>query len=293
MFDIEEIKEANSIEDVLINLNNKPDYKIISGGTDILINLYHKKLKEAKLISINKVPFLNGIKVLNNSTICIGAATTFSEILRSKVINENVSILSQAAVSVGSPQIRNIATIGGNICNGAVSADSVPALFTLNALLKLKSLDSERIVNICDFYEGPGKVKIKNNEILTEILIREEDYKNKDGKYIKFAQRKALDISILSVAVLYEIDINSFKDLRISLGVAAPTPIRCKKAEKFAIGNKLTIDVINKIANLAVQDSNPRNSWRGSRDYRLHLIKTLIERILNELLDKGEVKKYE
>lgn len=293
MFDIEEIKEANSIEDVLINLNNKPDYKIISGGTDILINLYHKKLKEAKLISINKVPFLNGIKVLNNSTICIGAATTFSEILRSKVINENVSILSQAAVSVGSPQIRNIATIGGNICNGAVSADSVPALFTLNALLKLKSLDSERIVNICDFYEGPGKVKIKNNEILTEILIREEDYKNKDGKYIKFAQRKALDISILSVAVLYEIDINSFKDLRISLGIAAPTPIRCKKAEKFAIGNKLTIDVINKIANLAVQDSNPRNSWRGSRDYRLHLIKTLIERILNELLDKGEVKKYE
>ena len=191
---------------------------------------------------------------------------------------------------MGGPQIRNMATIGGNVCNGAVSADSAPALFSLNAELKLKSLNNERIVKITEFYDGPGKVKIERNEILTEILIKEEDYKNKKGKYIKFANRKALDISMLGVALLYEIEDNTFKDLRVSLGIAAPTPIRCRTAENFAIGKGVTNEVINKVAELAKIDSNPRNSWRGSRDYRLHLISTLIKRILSDDLIKSEVK---
>ena len=191
---------------------------------------------------------------------------------------------------MGGPQIRNIATIGGNVCNGAVSADSAPALFALNASLKLKSLNNERIVKIIDFYDGPGRVKIEKNEILSEILIREADYKNKKGKYIKFANRKALDIAMLGVALLYEIENNTFKDLRIALGVAAPTPIRCRNAEDFGIGKKVTEEVISNIAELAKIDSNPRNSWRGSRDYRLHLVNTLIKRILNDDLMKSEVK---
>lgn len=125
---------------------------------------------------------------------------------------------------------------------------------------------------------------------MTEILIKEEDYKEKKGKYIKFSNRKALDISMLGVAVLYEIENSIFKDLRISLGVASPTPIRCKTAENFAIGKDINNEVINKIAELAKLDSNPRNSWRGSRDYRLHLISTLIKRILNDEYIKSEVK---
>jgi xanthine dehydrogenase FAD-binding subunit len=188
---------------------------------------------------------------------------------------------------MGGPQIRNMATVGGNICNGAVSADSAPALFSLNAELKIRSLNNERIVKITEFYDGPGKIKMERNEILTEILIKEKDYKNKKGKYIKFANRKALDISMLGVALVYEVEDNIFKDLRVSLGVAAPKPIRCRTAENFAIGNGVTNEVINKIAELAKVDSNPRNSWRGSRDYRLHLISTLIKRILsNELIKK-------
>ena len=95
---------------------------------------------------------------------------------------------------------------------------------------------------------------------------------------------------MLGVALLYEIEDNTFKDLRVSLGVAAPTPIRCRSAENFAIGNSVTIEVINKIAELAKVDSNPRNSWRGSREYRLHLISTLIKRILSDDLIKSEVR---
>lgn len=290
MFDIKEIKEPQSHEEALRELNNNDELKIISGGTDVLIKLHHGKIDNAKLLSINNLNSLKEIKLLKDNTISIGATTTFSEIFRSKIINENIPILSDAAVSMGGPQIRNIATIGGNVCNGAVSADSAPALFALNALLKLKSLNNERIVKITDFYDGPGRVKIEKNEILSEILIREADYKNKKGKYIKFANRKALDIAMLGVALLYEIENDTFKDLRIALGVAAPTPIRCTNAENFGIGKKVTEEVISNIAELAKLDSNPRNSWRGSRDYRLHLVNTLIKRILNDDLMKSEVK---
>ena len=290
MFDIKEIKEPKSLDEALKVLDSNTKLKIISGGTDVLIKLHHGKFNDAELLSIKNFDTLRDIKVLEDNTISIGANVTFSDIFRSEVINNNIPILSEAAVSMGGPQIRNMATIGGNICNGAVSADSAPALFSLNAELKLKSLNNERIVKITEFYDGPGKVKIQRNEILTEILIKEENYKNKRGRYIKFANRKALDISMLGVALLYEIEDNSFKDLRISLGVASPTPIRCKNAENFAIGKGVTNEVINKVAELAKMDSNPRNSWRGSRDYRLHLISTLIKRILNDDLIKSEVK---
>lgn len=290
MFDIKEIKEPKSLEEALKVLDSNTKLKIISGGTDVLIKLHHGKFNDAELLSIKNLDTLRDIKVLEDNTISIGANVTFSDIFRSEVINNNIPILSEAAVSMGGPQIRNMATIGGNICNGAVSADSAPALFSLNAELKLKSLNNERIVKITEFYDGPGKVKIERNEILTEILIKEENYKNKRGRYIKFANRKALDISMLGVALLYEIEDNRFKDLRISLGVASPTPIRCRNAENFAIGKGVTNEVINKVAELAKMDSNPRNSWRGSRDYRLHLISTLIKRILNDDLIKSEVK---
>ena len=290
MFDIKEIKEPKSLDEALKILDNNTKLNIISGGTDVLIKLHHGKISDAELLSIKNLNSLRDIKLLEDNTISIGATTTFSDIFRSEIINNNIPILSEAAVSMGGPQIRNMATIGGNICNGAVSADSAPALFSLNALLKLKSLNNERIVKITEFYDGPGKVKIERNEILTEILIKEEDYKNKKGKYIKFANRKALDISMLGIALLYEIEDNTFKDLRVSLGVAAPTPIRCRTAENFAIGNSVTNEVINKIAELARVDSNPRNSWRGSREYRLHLISTLIKRILSDDLIKSEVR---
>lgn len=290
MFDIKEIKEPKSLDEALKVLDSNTKLKIISGGTDVLIKLHHGKFNDVELLSIKNLDTLRDIKILEDNTISIGANVTFSDIFRSEVINNNVPILSEAAVSMGGPQIRNMATIGGNVCNGAVSADSAPALFSLNAELKIKSLNNERIVKITEFYDGPGKVKIERNEILTEILIKEEDYKNKKGKYIKFANRKALDISMLGVALLYEIEDNIFKDLRVSLGVAAPTPIRCRTAENFAIGNNITNEVINKIAELARLDSNPRNSWRGSRDYRLHLISTLIKIILSDALIKSEVK---
>ncbi len=210
--------------------------------------------------------------------------SSFSDIFRSDIINENIYSLSEAAVSMGGPQVRNMATIGGNVCNGAVSADSATTLFALNAELLLKTKNGERIIPIKEFYLGPGKVGILPNEILIKIIIRKDDYLGYKGNYIKFSNRKAMDIAMLGVSVAGYIEDNRFKDLRIALGVAAPTPIRCIQAEEFAKGMEVNMENIIEISEKALLDAKPRNSWRGSKDFRQHLIKELTKRGIIELI---------
>ncbi|NLC95154.1 MAG: xanthine dehydrogenase FAD-binding subunit XdhB [Bacilli bacterium] len=283
MFDIKKIYEPTCLQEALDIYQNNPQLKVIAGGTDVLINLRHGKYEEVELLSLQRVKGLDEIKMLDDGTIEIGALTTFTKIFRNDLINEHIPILAEAAVSMGGPQIRNIATIGGNICNGAVSADSAPALLTLNALLVLETAMGSRTVPLTEFYAGPGKVKLQPSEILTKILITKENYTNFKGKYIKFSNRKAMDIAMIGVAVLLNTTDNRVNDLRIALGVSAPTPIRCYEAEKVSIGLELTEDNLKTISEMTLLDAKPRDSWRGSKAYREHLIKVLTYRALREL----------
>lgn len=283
MFDIKDIQEPRSIEEALKTLHENSNLKIISGGTDILIKLHHGDMEEIELLSLKNLKELDFIKVLENGTIEIGSTTCFTNINRNKIIKDFIPALGQGAISMGGPQIRNMATIGGNVCNGAVSADSAPSLFAYNAKLKLRSFQGERIVPIKEFYEGPGKVNIRKDEILISILIEKKDYEGVRGTYIKFSNRKAMDISMLGVCVVASIKENKFKDLRIALGVAAPTPIRCRNAEEYALGLENSEENINNIAQYAVKSAIARESWRASKAYREHLIQELTVRAIYEV----------
>ncbi|NLG82293.1 MAG: xanthine dehydrogenase FAD-binding subunit XdhB [Bacilli bacterium] len=283
MFDIKQVYEPMCLKSALEIYQNNPHLTIIAGGTDVLINLRHGKYEEVELLSLQKIKGLDEIKILEDGTIEIGALTTFTKIFRNDIINKHVPILAEAAVSMGGPQIRNIATIGGNICNGAVSADSAPALFTLNALLYLETANASRTIPITEFYAGPGRVKLQPGEILTKILITKDNYENFKGKYFKFSNRKAMDIAMIGVAVLLNTTDNKVNDLRIALGVSAPTPIRCQEAEKTSLGLELTEENMKRISELTILDAKPRDSWRGSKAYREHLIKVLTYRALREL----------
>ena len=183
---------------------------------------------------------------MEDGTISIGAMANFSQIFRDDIINRYIPVLGEGAVSMGGPQIRNMATIGGNVSNGAVSADSAPTLFALNAILRLESTAGVRMIPIQEFYAGPGKVKFEPGEILTALLIKKENYEGTTGNYIKFSNRKALDISMLGVAVVCNSNNGKFNDLRIALGVAAPTPIRCSEAEEYAKGKDITEEIIKR-----------------------------------------------
>ena len=287
MFDISNIYEPKDIGEALDILESKENLKIIAGGTDVLIKLHHGDMSGIELLSLRNIEELKEITLNDNEDIEIGAMSSFSDIFRSEIINENLYVLSEAAVSMGGPQVRNMATIGGNVCNGAVSADSATTLFALNAELLLRTKNEERIIPIKDFYLGPGKVSILPNEILIKIIIRKEDYKGYKGNYIKFSNRKAMDIAMLGVSVVGFIENNKFKDLRISLGVAAPTPVRCLKAEEFAKGIEVNMKNIIEISERALLDSKPRNSWRGSKDFREHLIKELTKRGILEVIKRA------
>lgn len=287
MFDINNIYEPKTIEEALDILDSKENLKIIAGGTDVLIKLHHGDMCGIELLSLRNIEELKEITINDNEDIEIGAMSSFSDIFRSEIINENIYVLSEAAVSMGGPQVRNMATIGGNVCNGAVSADSATTLFALNAQLLLRRKNEERIVPIREFYLGPGKVSILPDEILVKIIIRKEDYNGYKGNYIKFSNRKAMDIAMLGVSVLGSIENDKFKDLRISLGVAAPTPIRCIKAEDFAKGMELNMKNIIEISEKALLDAKPRNSWRGSKDFREHLIKELTKRGILEVIKRA------
>lgn len=287
MYDITNIMEPETMMEALKMFSSNPKLKIIAGGTDVLIRLHHGDMEEVELLSIRNIKNLREITLLGDETISIGAMASFSDVFRSDIINKHIPVLAEAGVSMGGPQIRNMATIGGNICNGAVSADSAPTLFALNAILKLESANGLRMVPIQEFYEGPGQVRILQGEILSAILISKENYDNMFGNYIKFSNRKAMDIAMLGVSVVCNPKGNRFNDLRIALGVAAPTPIRCTEAEEFAKGKEINNETIKEIGTLALKSSKARDSWRGSKDFRQHLIETLTQRAIIESIKRA------
>ncbi|NFD78543.1 xanthine dehydrogenase FAD-binding subunit XdhB [Clostridium botulinum] len=288
MYDINEILEPKTLEKALELLSEHDNLTVIAGGTDVLVKLHEERFNSLNLISIRNIEGLNEIKVIENGSIEIGAMATFSEIFRDDIVNKNIPILAEAAVSMGGPQIRNMATIGGNICNGAVSGDSAPSLFALNSKLRLKSKNDERIVKIKDFYIGPGRVGIRKDEILISIIIEKKDYENKYGNYIKFASRNAMDIALMGVAVLVEVKNKKFEDLRIALGVSGPTPIICEIAEAEGKHMKVTDENIRLIGNLALKSSKAIDFWNASKEFKEHLIQELTYRGLKESVKRAE-----
>jgi len=287
MFDIVNIEKPETLDEALKMLSGNPKLKIIAGGTDVLIHMRSGAISGAELLSLRNIKGMDEISILEDGTISIGAMAAFAGISRNDTINKHLPVLSEAAVSVGGPQIRNMATIGGNICNGAVSADSATAMLVYDAALKIISPEGTRIVQVRDFYAGPGKVKLLTGEILTDILIPEDSYRNVSGCYIKYSSRKAMDIAMLGVSAACRTEGGKFIDVRIALGVAAPTPIRCSEAEVYAIGRDTTPETLKVVGKLAVKASKARDSWRASKAYREHLIEILTARALKEAVRRG------
>ena len=280
MYDIKGYFEAETVSEAIALLAENPKLKIIAGGTDILIKMHGGQLEEAELLSLRKIKSLESIRRAEDGTISIGALATFSQIFNDPILQETIPILTEAPISMGGPQIRNAATIGGNICNGATSADSASSLFALNAQLRIQAQQGERLVSIREFYLGPGKVALQLGEILTEILIAPEDYQGFGGHYIKFAMRKAMDIATLAISVVCKLQGKTFTEVRIGLGVAGPTPLRCLEAEEYAKGKLISSETLTEIGKLAVQSAKARTSWRASKEYREHLVEELTQRAL-------------
>ena len=282
MYDIENYYNAKSVEEAAALLKEHPDTRIISGGSDVLIKIREGKMAGTSLVCIRDIKEIQGVSKKDNGDIYIGAGTTFSHITNDPIIQECIPVLGEAVDQVGGPQIRNIGTIGGNICNGAVSADSAPTVFSLNALLRIEDGNGGRTVPVKEFYLGPGRVDLKRGEILTHVIIPAEEYQGYRGHYIKYSMRKAMDIATLSCSVVSRVNMekNILEDVRITFGVAAPVPFRCEKTEAALKGMSVSEELYQTIEESVRQEISPRDSWRASREFRLQIGGEIAKRAL-------------
>lgn len=284
MYDIENYYNAQRIKEAVNLLKEHPDARIISGGSDVLIKIREGKMAGTSLVSIRDIKEIQGVTLMDSGDIYIGAGTTFSHVTNDSVIREHISVLGEAVDQVGGPQVRNIGTIGGNVCNGAVSADSAPTLFSLNAMLRIADGEGGRTVPIDMFYLGPGKVDLHCGDVLTHIIIPGKEYQGYRGHYIKYSMRNAMDIATLSCSVVSKVDTaaNILEDVRITFGVAAPVPYRCKKTEEALKGMEIGEELYEKIKTLVREEINPRDSWRASKEFRLQIGGEIAARALKE-----------
>ncbi len=287
MFDINAIHKAVTVDEAISLLKDNPGARPIAGGTDILIKLRDGKQGFSELVDINGLSELRCIKKDEDNNILIGSGTVFNDIIDSQLLKDTIPLLCDAAQSVGGPQVRNMATIGGNICNGVTSADSGPGLFALNAILIIKGSDGERQIPIAQFYKGPGKVDLNPTEILTTIKITPENYHNCWGYYYKYAMRNAMDIATIGCAVNLKTANGCIEDYRIAYGVAGPVPIRCPKTEKHTKGTKISAQLLEQISKDVEADVNPRTSWRASKAFRMNIIKELSKRATEKALHRA------
>jgi len=285
MYDIKNLLIPKTLDEAINYLNNE-NTLVIAGGSDILIELRHGKHNNKTLVSISKLDELRGIEIIDGN-IHIGPLSTFTEVAEDKLINKHIPILAEAVKTIGGPQLRNMGTIGGNICNGITSADSASSLFVLDAILEITGPNGVRHLPITDFYVWVGEVKLEQGEILTKIIIKEENYKNYYGSYYKYAKRNAMDIAIQGCSVLVQIDNDIIKDVKIGYGVGGPIPMRCFEAEKSIKGKVISKETLEQFGDAVLKEVNPRTSWKATKEFRQHLANELAQRMLTKSIERA------
>ena len=294
MYDMKALYEAESVEDAIRLRIEHPEAQIIAGGSDVLVQMREGRRAGKELISIYMIDALRGVSLDEDENLRIGSLTSFSHITRDPLIRKYCNVLGEAVDQVGSPQIRNIGTIGGNTCNGVTSADSASTLHAYEAVVELTGSDGVRRLPIKDFYIKAGQVDIRPDEIQTAILIPKESYENTFGHYIKYGMRNAMEIATLgcSVNVRLSADRKTIARCRIAYGVAGPVPMRCPSAEAVANGASPGKELAERFARAVIDDINPRDSWRASKAFRQHIAVEMAKRALERSVELagGEMK---
>jgi len=251
---------------------------LIAGGTDVMVKIRNTGKAPEVLISLRGLNDLSFIR--KNGDYHIGALTTHHMLETSELVRDELSALHEGASRIGSVQVRNVATLAGNICNAAPSADTAGPLLALDAEVHLKSPDGERQVPISEFFAGTYRTVRKETEVVTEIRI--PSHMARFGSaYWKQSRRKAMNLPIVGIAVSLRLDKDIIAESRIALTVAAPTPIRAFKAEDFLMGKSLEAAVLAEAGRIAASTDccTLRDSLRGEAWYRAEIIEAYVPRM--------------
>ena len=251
----------------------------LAGGTDLIIAIKEKGLAPTYLVDLKKIPFLSDIREQPDGGLSIGALTTMRQLETSPIIGRRLPFLAQSATEVGSIQIRNRATIGGNMANATPSADVAPALLALEAKARVAGRSGERVMELEQFFRGPGETVMESGEILLEILIPPIP-EGLLGEYIKFSPREMMDLATIGVAVTLVLNGKRCEQVRIALGAVSPTPVRARKGEAVLSGQILTEELAEKAGHEASTECKPISDVRSSADYRKEMVRVNTKRAL-------------
>jgi CO/xanthine dehydrogenase FAD-binding subunit len=263
--------------------------RVLAGGTDVIPELRRRDSEAEVLVDISRLPGLNSITQAGEE-IRLGALVTHAQAAASPLIREKAGLLAEAAAVVGSPQIRNVATVAGNLISARPAADTSLPLLALDASVVLTSQTGERVVPLTAFFLSVGQTVLDiNREIVTEIRFKGLR-PDQGGSYLRLSKRRALTLPMLVAAAVVTVDPGKkiFRDAVIALGPVAPTPYRALPAEALLRGAALNRKIIREAAATAVQECSPRDSLlRGSCDYRQEMIQVLVRRSLQKALDQA------
>jgi CO/xanthine dehydrogenase FAD-binding subunit len=248
----------------------------MAGGTDLLVQIKEGRRRPQCVIDVKGVHEIDGLAI-SGDEFSIGALTCIRTLETSPSILEKVPLLAQAAAKLGSVQVRHRATVGGNLCNASPSADMAPALLALDAQAVTFGKEGKRVVDLCNFFLGPGATVLSDGEMLTHLRIPLT--RNRQGSvYYKLSTRNAMDLAFVGVAVLLELDgDDQISKARIALGAVAPTPIRVPTAEKLLEGRVFKSELVRESAELAAQSCNPISDLRASAEYRREMVRELCQ----------------
>ncbi|MCK8825714.1 FAD binding domain-containing protein [Fuchsiella alkaliacetigena] len=280
--------KPSQVKDVASLLKAYADnIKVLAGGTDLLVAMQEGDLAPDYIVDIKGLTDIDRIKYdKENQILRLGAATSLNDIAASKVVQKHWPLLAEAAQTVGSYQLRNRATIGGNLCNSSPAADTLAPLVALEAEVEMVGLEGSRIMKVKDFLVGPGQNRLSTGEIVTELRLPKPSGAVK-GRYIKHSRRKAVDLATVGVAVIAEEGDLGYR-FKVALGAVAPTPIRAYQAEKILNESELNEDIIDKAVQAAGEAIFPITDLRASKDYRLKMVKVQLRRAIEKVIDSWE-----
>lgn len=270
-----------------------PDAEITAGGTDVYAKMHNGDLRPANIIDLKQIPELYGITAETGKGLILGALATHHEIETSDIIRCRYSVLAEAVSTIGSLQVRNRGTIGGNICTAAPSADGIGPLLIFNADCTVRGTGGERSVPLIKFFVGPKRTILKDDEILVNVVIP-EPAENYGAAFFKYGRRDAMEIALLGVTVyiITEGDGETCSEARIALATSAPTPIRAEATEAFLKGKDLSDDrILAESGRKVLEEAKPRSSWRSSEEFRRDLLERLVPRTIREAfkrIEKGD-----
>lgn len=257
----------------------------IAGGQSLLVMLRNKLIEPRVLLDLEPLGELRGLQRHAQGT-SIGAMTTFFDLLSSSDVQSAVPLLAQAAAKVGSTAIRNLGTIGGNLCHNEPGADLPPALLALDASVELRSRKGARNIPLTEFFRGFFETAVAPEEILSRVEIPTLP-QGARGAYIKHSISPE-DLAIAGVAVVVVPDGKNTRELRIGLGGVAPVPLRAVKAEASLNGKALTDDAIRAAAEIAASETEPMSDPHASADYRRKMVKVLVRRAIAAAMGQAE-----